>query len=304
MVTVRPMQIFDEARVRTLLRFDTLIPAMERALTDLSAGRVQQPLRSIIPVTAHAGLFGLMPAVYGDVLGAKLVVVYPGNAARGLHTHLATVHLFRATTGEPLATLDGRLITEMRTAAVSAVATRLLSRPDAHVLAILGSGVQARSHVTALRLVRAFDEIRIWSPTTAHAQQFATEVGGVAMPAEAAVRGADVVVTVTGSGEPVLRGAWLAEGAHVNAVGAVGPTRRELDEDAMRGAVVVESREAALAESGDILLANAPIYAELGELLAGTKPLPRARHTVFKSLGQAVEDLAAARLVYDAANSD
>jgi ornithine cyclodeaminase/alanine dehydrogenase-like protein (mu-crystallin family) len=297
------MQIFDEARVRTLLRFDTLIPAMERALTDLSAGRVQQPLRSIIPVTAHAGLFGLMPAVYGDVLGAKLVTVYPGNAARGLHTHLATVHLFSATTGEPLATLDGRLITEMRTAAVSAVATRVLSRPDAHVLAILGSGVQARSHVAALRLVRAFDEIRIWSPASAHAQQFATEVGGVAMPAEAAVRGADVVVTVTGSAEPVLRGAWLAEGAHVNAVGAVGPTRRELDEEAMRGAVVVESREAALAESGDILLANAPVYAELGELLAGTKPLPRARHTVFKSLGQAVEDLAAARLVYDAANS-
>jgi ornithine cyclodeaminase/alanine dehydrogenase-like protein (mu-crystallin family) len=302
MVTVRPMQIFDEARVRTLLRFDTLIPAMERALTDLSAGRVQQPLRSIIPVTAHAALFGLMPAVYGDVLGAKLVTVYPGNAARGLPTHLATVHLFSATTGEPLATLDGRLITEMRTAAVSAVATRLLSRPDAHVLAILGSGVQARSHVTALRLVRAFDEIRVWSPTTAHAQQFAAEAGGVAMPAEAAVRGADVVVTVTGSGEPVLRGAWLAEGAHVNAVGAVGPARRELDDDAMRGAVVVESREAALAESGDILLAKAPVYAELGELLAGTKPLPRARHTVFKSLGQAVEDLAAARLVYDAAN--
>ena len=222
----------------------------------------------------------------------------------GLHTHLATVHLFRATTGEPLATLDGRLITEMRTAAVSAVATRLLSRPDAHVLAILGSGVQARSHVTALRLVRAFDEIRVWSPTTAHAQQCARDVGGVAMPAEDAVRGADVVVTVTGSGEPVLRGAWLAEGAHVNAVGAVGPTRRELDDDAMRGAVVVESREAALAESGDILMAKAPIYAELGELLAGTKPLPRARHTVFKSLGQAVEDLAAAQLVYDAANGD
>jgi ornithine cyclodeaminase/alanine dehydrogenase-like protein (mu-crystallin family) len=298
------MQIFDEARVRALLRFDTLIPAMERALTDLSAGRVQQPVRSIIPVTAHGGLFGLMPAVYGDVLGAKLVTVYPGNAARGLHTHLATVHLFSAITGEPLATLDGRLITEMRTAAVSAAATKLLSRPGAHVLAILGSGVQARSHVAALRLVRAFDEVRVWSPTAAHAQQCARDVGGVAMPAEDAVRGADVVVTVTGSGEPVLRGAWLAEGAHVNAVGAVGPTRRELDEDAMRGAVVVESREAALAESGDILLAKAPIYAELGELLAGTKPLPRARHTVFKSLGQAVEDLAAARLVYDAANGD
>jgi thiomorpholine-carboxylate dehydrogenase len=298
------MQTFDEARVRALLSFDTLIPAMERALTDLSAGRVQQPLRSIIPVPAHGGLFGLMPAVYGDVLGAKLVMVYPGNADRGLPTHLATVQLFRAMTGELLATMDGRLITEMRTAAVSAVATKLLARPDAHVLAILGSGVQARSHIQALRLVRAFDEIRIWSPTAAHAKQCAEEVGGVAMPAEDAVRGADVVVTVTGSGEPVLRGAWLSDGTHVNAVGAVGPARRELDEEAMRGAVIVESREAALAESGDILIAQAPIYAELGELLAGSKPMPRARTTIFKSLGQAVEDIAAARLVYDAASGE
>jgi ornithine cyclodeaminase/alanine dehydrogenase-like protein (mu-crystallin family) len=298
------MLILDEGRVRALLDFDTLIPAMERALTDLSEGRVQQPLRSIIPVPAHGGLFGLMPAVYGDVLGAKLVMVYPGNAERGLHTHLATVQLFRATTGEPLATMDGRLITEMRTAAVSAVATKLLARPDAHVLAILGSGVQARSHLRALRLVRPFDEIRVWSPTAAHAREFAKEAGGVSMPAEDAVRGADVVVTVTGSGEPVLRGAWLSDGAHVNAVGAVGPTRRELDEEAMRGAVVVESRAAALVESGDILMAKASIYAELGELLARTKPLPGARTTVFKSLGQAVEDIAAARLVYAAAGGE
>jgi thiomorpholine-carboxylate dehydrogenase len=295
------MLIFDEARVRALLHFDTLIPAMERALMDLSAGRVQQPVRSIVPVPAHAGLFGLMPAVYGDVLGAKLVMVYPGNGQRGLPTHLATVQLFRAATGEPLATFDGRLITEMRTAAVSAAATKLLARPDARVLAILGSGVQARSHVRALRLVRPFDEVRVWSPTPEHARRFAAEVGGVSMSAEAAVRGADVVVTVTGAGEPVLRGAWLADGAHVNAVGAVGPTRRELDGDAMRGAVVVESRESALVESGDILLAKAQIYAELGALLAGTTPLPQARTTVFKSLGAAVEDIATARLVYEAA---
>ena len=295
------MLLFDESRVRALLHFDTLIPAMERALTDLSAGRVQQPVRSILPVPDHAGRFGLMPAVYGDVLGAKQVMVYPGNAQRGLPTHLATVHLFRATTGEPLATFDGRLITEMRTAAVSAVATKLLARPNARVLAILGSGVQARSHVQALRLVRPFDEIRVWSPTADHARRFAGEIGGTAMPAEDAVRGADVVVTVTGSGEPVLRGAWLSEGAHVNAVGAVGPARRELDDDAMRGAVVVDSREAALVESGDILLAKALIYAELGALLARTVPLPRARTTVFKSLGVAVEDIAAARLVYEAA---
>lgn len=296
------MLFFDEARVRALLHYEALIPAIERALIDLSAGHVHQPVRTIMAVPEHAGLFGLMPAAYGDLMGAKLVTVYPGNERLGISTHQAAVVLMSAKTGEPLATLDGRLITEMRTAAASAVATKLLARPGARILAILGSGVQARSHLTALRLVRPFDEVRVWSPNAERAQRFATEVGATAMPAEDAVRGADVVVTVTSSGEPVLKGAWLADGAHVNAVGAVGPTRRELDADAMRGAVVVDSRAAALVESGDILLAKATIYAELGALLAGTTPLPHARTTVFKSLGVAVEDIAAARLVFELAS--
>ena len=205
----------------------------------------------------------------------------------------------RATTGEPLATLDGRLITEMRTAAVTAAATKLLANPNAAVLAILGSGVQARAHWKALQLVRQFREIRIWSRNAAHAQALADEIGGTATSAEDAVRGADVVITVANVSEPILFGRWLKPGALVNAVGAVGATRRELDDVAMQDAVVVDSRKAAMVESGDVLLSGAAVYAELGEILAGKKPRPSAGTTVFKSLGLAVEDLAAAKLVMD-----
>jgi len=232
-------------------------------------------------------------------MGAKLVTLYPDNGSRGLPTHQAVIALFRADTGEPLAMMDGRLITEIRTAAVSAVATKLLSVSDARSLAILGSGVQARAHFNALSVVRKFDDVRVWSRNPQHAQVLADKIGARATSAEDAVRGADVVVTVTNSPEPVLRGTWLKPGALVNAVGAVGPKHREVDDDAMRGAVVVDSREAAMKESGDVLLANAPIYAELGELLAGTKPVQQTRFTVFKSLGLAVEDLAASKLVLE-----
>jgi thiomorpholine-carboxylate dehydrogenase len=232
-------------------------------------------------------------------MGAKLVTLYPDNGSRGLPTHQAVIALFRANTGEPLAMMDGRLITEMRTAAVSAVATKLLSASNARTLAILGSGVQARAHFQALSVVRKFDDVRIWSRNSQNAQAFADEIGARATTAEDAVRGADVVVTVTNSPEPVLRGAWLKPGVLVNAVGAVGPKNREVDDEAMRGAVIVDSREAAMKESGDVLLANASIYAELGELLAGTKPKPQTKITVFKSLGLAVEDLAAAELVLE-----
>ena len=276
---------------------------MERALIDFSAGRVLQPVRSIIAVSQHNGLMGVMPAVYGNIMGSKLVNVYPGNAALGLPTHQAIIAIFRSNTGEPVALMDGRLITELRTAAVSAVATELLASRNTKALAILGSGVQARAHVRALSLVRKFNEIRIWSRNRQHAQALAGEIGATATSAEDAVRGADVVVTCTNSPEPVLRGSWVKPGALINAVGAVGPARRELDHDAMRGAVIVDSREAALQESGDVLLAKAEIYAELGELLSGTKPMPKAEITVFKSLGLAVEDLAAAKLVLEKLSS-
>ena len=299
MKTDQPL-LLNEEQVRQHLRMTELIPAMEKALIDFSAGRVTQPVRSVIKVDAApaTGFFGLMPALTPDGLGLKAVTFYPSNAARGIPTHMATIFLVDPQTGTPLAVMDGRLITEMRTAAVSGVATKLLASPDARVLAILGSGVQARSHVDALRLVRSFEEICVWSPTFEHAKQFANEVGATAMSAEEAVRDADVIVTVTSSKTPVLKGAWLKAGCHVNAIGACRPDWRELDDEAMWNVVFVDSREGAMKESGDVILSGAKIYAELGEALAGKIPSRANETTIFKSLGMAVEDVAAAMLVY------
>jgi len=266
---------------------------------DFSAGRVTQPVRSIISIDPPGGFLGLMPALTPDGLGLKAVTFYPSNVERGIPTHMATIFLVDPQTGTPLAIIDGRYITEMRTAAVSAVATKLLASPGAKVLAILGSGVQARSHVEALRLVRQFDEIRVWSPTFEHANRFAQEIGATALSAEEAVRDADVIVTVTSSTTPVLKGAWLKPGCHVNAVGACRPDWRELDDEAMQGSIVfVDSREGALKESGDVILSGAKIYAELGDALPGKVPSHANETTIFKSLGMAVEDIAAATLVY------
>jgi thiomorpholine-carboxylate dehydrogenase len=291
----------NEEQVRKHLRMEELIPAMEKALIDFSAGNVTQPVRSVITVDPPGGFFGMMPARTAEGLGIKLVTFYPPNAKLGIPTHMATIFLMDPQTGAPLAVMDGRLITEMRTAAVSAVATNLLASPDAKVLAILGSGVQARSHVEALRLVRRFQEIRVWSPTAGHAEKFAKTISAKAMSAEEAVRGADVMVTATNSKMPILRGEWLKRGCHVNAVGACRPDWRELDDDAMANVVFVDSREAALKESGDVILSGAKIYAELGESLAGKVPHRPNETTIFKSLGMAVEDIAAALLVYRSA---
>jgi ornithine cyclodeaminase/alanine dehydrogenase-like protein (mu-crystallin family) len=291
----------NEEQVRKHLRMEELIPAMEKALIDFSAGKVTQPVRSVITVDPPGGFFGMMPARTPDGLGIKLVTFYPRNAERGIPTHMATIFLVDPETGAPLAVMDGTFITEMRTAAVSAAATKLLSSPDAKILAILGSGVQARSHVEALRLVRRFEEVRVWSPTKAHAEQFAKQIGATAMSAEEVVRGADVVVTATSSKAPVLGGTWLKAGCHVNAVGACRPDWRELDDEALANVVLVDSREAAMKESGDIILSGAKIYAELGEALAGKVPSRANETTIFKSLGMAVEDVAAAMLVYRSA---
>lgn len=293
-----------EKRVQELLSLEQLVPAMEKALIDFSSGRVVQPVRSALRIAEHSGWFGLMPAVYGDVFGAKLVTVFPKNAQRGLHTHLAVIHLFSAETGEPLAVLDGRFITAWRTAAVSAIATSELAKRDPRVLTILGSGVQAHTHFEALRRVRSFKEVRVWSRTPEHARRFADEIGAISIPAEEAVRGADVIVTATSAAEPIVRGAWVKPGAYVNAVGAVGPYARELDDEVMKcAAVIVESREAGLTESAEIIQSGAPVYAELGELLAGRAQKPAGQTVVYKSLGIAVEDVAAARLVWEAALS-
>jgi thiomorpholine-carboxylate dehydrogenase len=300
MKTDQPL-FLNEEQVRQHLRMAELIPAIEKALVEFSAGKVTQPVRSVINVDPPGGFLGLMPAHTADGLGLKAVTFYPSNAERGIPTHMATIFLVDPETGTPLAVMDGRLITEMRTAAVSAAATKLLASPDAKILAILGSGVQARSHVEALRCVRQFEEIRVWSPTKEHAEQFAKEIGATATSAEQAVRGADVVVTATSSKIPVLKGAWLKPGCHVNGIGACRPDWRELDDEAMNNVVFVDSREGAMKESGDVVLSNAKIYAELGEALAGKVPSSASETTIFKSLGMAVEDIAAAMLVYRSA---
>jgi ornithine cyclodeaminase/alanine dehydrogenase-like protein (mu-crystallin family) len=290
---------FSDDAVRSALHWDELIDVMKGALSDFSSGRVIQPLRTWLPVEDGNCFMGVMPVATRDAMGVKLVSLYPRNAGGSTPTVMATVLLMRPDTGEPIAVLEGTVLTAMRTAAVSAAVTDQLAAADSRVLALLGSGVEARSHLQALSRVRKFDEVRVWSRTRRNADKFAAEHGARAMDAEAAVRGADVIVTATPAREPILRGAWLKPGAHVNAIGAPMPTWRELDDEAMGNVVVVESREAASHESGDIILSHASIYAEVGEIFAGSKAARVSDTTVYKSVGLAVEDIAAAKLVFD-----
>ncbi len=298
------MYIF-EPDVRAVLTYDALIPAIRQALIDYSAGRVEQPPRTILRAGNaegfHNGWFAVMPVIAGDVMGVKTVTFYPGNADLGLPTHMAVIELLRRSTGEPLAVMDGRLITEMRTAAVSAVAADALAPPEAASLGILGSGVQARSHLHALRKVRPrLKDIRIWSRNPANARKLAGEVGARAVEIEEAAA-ADVVLTVTASPDPVLEGRWLAPHSVVLAVGATGASLRELDDEAMLGGfVVAECRHCAERESGDVRLSGARVQAEIGEILAARATPPRDGRIVFKSVGMAIEDLTAARLVWQA----
>ena len=293
-----------EERVRQLLKWDELIPAMETALAAFSLGRVLQPVRQMLTIEEGKRYFGIMPAVAEDAMGAKLVSFYPGNAGTAAPTHFAMILLFHTDTGEPLAVMDGRLITEMRTAAVSAAVTKYLALPDSSVLTLLGSGVQAHAHLQALSRVRRFEEVRVWSRTAGHADRFAEQHGAKATDIAAAVRGADVVVTATSATEPILEGGWLKQGAHVNAVGSPRPNWRELDDRAMSNILIVDSRQAVLAESGDVILSGATINAEAGEIFAGERRVPASATTIFKSVGIAIEDIAAAKLVYDAASRD
>jgi len=291
------MRYIDEATVASVLRMSDLIPAMRQAMIDFSRGRVAQPTRRLFAVPTRGGFFGSMPAASANALGAKLVTVYPGNAETRLHTHMAVVVLFRPETGEPLAVLDGRLITEMRTAAVTASYIDAVAAPDVKTLAILGAGTQGTSHVDALSRVRTFEDIRIWNRTGARAERLAAAVGGRAMAREDAVRGADVVVVATSSAEPVLDGTWLRPGAKVATVGWAGADGGEVDATTMSHVVVVDSREGALAESGNVRRSNAAIYAELGEVLDGTRPVSPEAIVVFDSIGMACQDIAAATLV-------
>ncbi|HET7028492.1 MAG TPA: ornithine cyclodeaminase family protein [Candidatus Limnocylindrales bacterium] len=290
-----------DAAIRASLDLDELREAMAVALADFSAGRSEQPVRTVVPAANGNGFLYVMPARTPTALGAKLVTLYPANV--GVPTHHAIVLLFDPTTGVPIATLAGNAITELRTAAVSALAAERLARPGASVLAILGSGVQAASHLDALRRVRALRDVRVWSPRRASAFAATRPDVRAVSSAEAAVDGADIVVTATTSRTPVLDGAWLSPGAFVAAVGAPRPDWRELDDRLLGSArLVVDSRAAAAAESGDVRRAlelGQRIGAELGEVIAGTLGGRTSPDDVivFKSLGMAVEDVAAAALV-------
>jgi len=302
--------VLREHDVRELLDMESCIGAMEDVLASLARGDLYQPLRSVARPPDAPGFIGLMPSHRGGASPAyalKEIVVTPDNPTRGLDAHQGAVLLHDGRTGELVAIMNASPVTEIRTAAVSAVATRALARPGAGRVAILGAGVQARAHVHALRAVLQDPEIRIWARRLDAAEELAGEVGATVAPsADAALFGAEVVCTATSASEPIVERRWLATGAHVNAVGGFGPNR-ELDGDTMAGAsLFVDRRESALNEGGDYGLAAADgvigpehIRAELGEVLAGMHPGREQEDelTVFKSYGIGVEDLAAADLV-------
>lgn len=313
--------LLGEKDVRAVLSMDDLIVAMEAALDHYSGGGVRQPLRSVVDVGAGHAFYGVMPAYIKEppALGTKLVTVYHSNAALGLPSHLATIVLLDPETGALQAVMDGRYITEARTAAVSAASAKHLARPDAKVLAVLGSGVQARSHIDALTRVRPFEELRVWGRDPGRVSALLDDLAPrlfarrvAAASAHEAASGADVIALVTASREPVLARASVRDGAHVCAVGACRPDQREMDTALVREArVFVDSRAGALAEAGDLVIPiregaidASHIAGELGDVFGGRTPGRRnaGEITIFKSLGMAVEDVAAARLAFDRAS--
>ena len=318
-----PLLLLDDADVRALLTISDLVPLMERTLAQFSAGEVEQPLRTVFTVGPERAYCGVMPAALPDpaAVGTKLVTSFESNPKRGLPSHLATIVLLDPETGALLALLDGRYITEARTAAVSAVAARHLAAAIApHALAIIGSGVQAHSHVEAMTSVLPVSTVRIWSPTEAHRTAFTEAMSGqVGVPltaadsAEGAVRGATLIVLATSATEPVIEDAWIQDGAHVTSVGAPVPHQREMDPALVaRARVIVDSRVGALAESGDIVQGIAErrfdeshVAAEIGEVISGQARgrTSATEVTIFKSLGMAIEDIAAAHLVHSRARA-
>jgi ornithine cyclodeaminase/alanine dehydrogenase-like protein (mu-crystallin family) len=310
--------VLSAADVHAALDYADCAAAMRRALTSLASGEAQQPLRTVIAPRGAAGLVALMPAYLAareGSYGLKAICITPGNPAAGLDTHQGVVLLSDGNTGAPVAVLNASAVTEIRTAAVSVVATELLARPDARTLAVIGSGVQARAHIRAVDQARPLDEIRVASRDPDSGRRLARALDGqtrapvrVCESARAAVDGADIIVTATSSAEPVIDRVWLAPGTHINAVGACLPHLRELDTATVAASVLVaDRRESVLTESGDYLLAAADgaigpdhIRAELGDLLLGGARGRAADDdiTVFESLGLAVEDLAAAQLAY------
>jgi ornithine cyclodeaminase/alanine dehydrogenase-like protein (mu-crystallin family) len=304
--------VLSQKEVRELLDLDELVDALAAAHEELSAGAASMPPRIAAMVQDREGLLGVMPSYLPATgLACKLVTLFPHNRDR--ETHQAVICVFDPDNGTPLALMDGTFITATRTAAGSALATRLLAREDAKVLALIGTGVQARSHARALPRVRAFTEIRVAGRDRARAEALAAEIGAAARVVdsfEEAIRGADVVAATTHSKEPVVRREWLSPGAHVNSVG-LNPNGREVDEQTVADAVlVVESRESALAPPPAgapelVGIAPAHVHAELGELVAGSKPgrTSQDQITLYKSVGVAVQDAAAAALVLAAAQN-
>ena len=310
----------NEAGVREFLPMEMCIPLMREALATLARGEAIQPLRSMLRLPDGSGLLGLRPGYLGapQSFGLKVVSVMPGNHGTPYDSHQGVVMLFGIAHGEPLAILDATAITAIRTAAASAAATDALARHDAGDLALLGAGTQARSHLAAMGNVRPLRRVRVWSRTRAHAERFARDESAdagvpieVAARAQDAVRNADLVCTTTAAPEPILEGAWLAPGAHVNAVGACFPSSRELDTEAVRRArFFTDCRESCLNESGDFRLARAEgaigddhLLGEMGDVFLGKVPGRVARDdiTVYESLGIAIEDLAAAHYIRQSA---
>ena len=312
--------LLDEADVRSVLTLPDLIESMRGALADYSSGRALQPLRTVLELGDRRDFFGIMPASLGErSVGTKLVTVFGSNRQKGLPSHLATIVLLDPATGALLAVMDGRYITEARTAAVSAVSVDMLALPAAGTLALIGSGVQARSHLEAIACVRRLADVRVWSPTELNRLAFVEGVRHLGLNVRAAgsareaVEGANLIVVATASATPVLTSDWVADGAHLCAVGACRPSHRELDAALVaRSRLFVDSRAGALSEAGDIVLAIQEgamvpegIAGELGDLIAGRltgREDPR-QVTIFKSLGMAVEDVAAAELAYTRARA-
>jgi len=310
--------VLDNQQIKELLPMIECIELMADALSALARGEVYQPLRTIIRPPEARGLLGLMPAYRAGERGAfglKAICVFPENPAKGKDAHQGAVMLFSQETGELLALMNASEITAIRTAAVSAVATRLLAREDAEQLALIGAGVQARTHLAALAAVRSIKRARVACRNSEHAEQFAREMQPqFSFPIQAvrtneeAVRGADLIVTATSSLEPVIDKNWVSPGAHVNAIGTHSPNSREIDSATMAAArIFVDRRDSALNESGDYLLAAKEgivrpesIVAEIGELLTGAKPgrTSATEITLFKSLGLAIEDVVSADYVY------
>lgn len=311
------MLVISEEQVRGILDIEELISALEQAHVQFSTGKAVMPVRLVVPLPEVGGRITSMPAFLseGNALGIKIISYFRDNPRHGLPPILATLSLYSAETGKLLALMDGTYLTAVRTACASAMATRVLARAETPVLGVLGAGTQARTHIRALGRVRAIQRVLVWSPSGVSAiyvkEELEEEVGCEILPqesVEAVVREADILATVTAAAEPILKAEWLQPGAHVNAVGSHRPDARELGSDTVqRAVVVVDSRDAIDSECGDILLAMEEgaitrdhIRGEIGEVLAGAKPGRTGDRevTLYKSVGIAVQDVAAAALVY------